>query len=152
MLKRNSYTAGMAVSMCVTLQRSAREVSAYACWGTTQIFGLYQHSCQLLICQPYCHVKKRLSTTTWIPYTESCKNINARFRDWLAEMLRHSAIVHCWGGQRNILRAEHFEGDSRNVAGICLHNSVECRSLTIWQRADTYLTNVMNEIQWSNPW
>ena len=37
----------MVVSMCVTLQRSAREVSAYACWGTTQI------SCQLLICQPY---------------------------------------------------------------------------------------------------
>ena len=46
-------TAGMAVSMCVTLQRSAREVSAYACWGTTQIFGSYQNSCQLLICQPY---------------------------------------------------------------------------------------------------
>ena len=47
------YTAGMAVSVCVTLQRSTREVSAYACWGTTHIFGLYQHSCQLLICQLY---------------------------------------------------------------------------------------------------
>ena len=32
-------TAGMAVSKCVKLQRSAREVSAYACLGTTQIFG-----------------------------------------------------------------------------------------------------------------
>ena len=42
----------MAVSMCVTLQ-SAQEISAYACWGPTQIFGLYQHSCQLFICQPY---------------------------------------------------------------------------------------------------
>ena len=48
-LKSEGDTAGMAVSMCVTLQRSAREVSAYACWGTTQISGLYQHSCQLLI-------------------------------------------------------------------------------------------------------
>ena len=46
-------TAGLAVNMCVTMQRSAREVSAYACWGTTQIFGLYKHSCQLLISQPY---------------------------------------------------------------------------------------------------
>ena len=38
--------------MCVTLQRSAGEVSAYACWDTTQIFGLYKHSRQL-ISQPY---------------------------------------------------------------------------------------------------
>ena len=52
-IQHDSYTAGMAVSMCVTLQRSAQEVSAYACWGTTHIFGLYQHSCPLLICQPY---------------------------------------------------------------------------------------------------
>ena len=35
-------------SVCVS-----QEVSAYACWGTTQIFWLYQHSCQLFICQPY---------------------------------------------------------------------------------------------------
>ena len=27
------YTADMAVSMCVTLQKSVRNVSAYACWG-----------------------------------------------------------------------------------------------------------------------
>ena len=45
----HTYTAGMAVSMCVTLQRSAREVSAYACWETSQISGMFQHSCQLLI-------------------------------------------------------------------------------------------------------
>ena len=34
----------MAVSMCVTLQRSAREVSAYACWCTFQHIPALQHS------------------------------------------------------------------------------------------------------------
>ena len=38
------------------------------------------------------------------------KNIPARFREWVAEILRHSAILG-WA-------AEHFEGDSRNLAGI----------------------------------
>ena len=59
-------TAGMAVSMCVTLQRSAREVSAYACWGTTQIFGSYQNSCQLLICQPYTRIEQVFATAVWM--------------------------------------------------------------------------------------
>ena len=27
------YTNGMAVSICVTLQKSARDASAHACWG-----------------------------------------------------------------------------------------------------------------------
>ena len=29
----SEYTDGMAVSICVTLQKSARDASAYACWG-----------------------------------------------------------------------------------------------------------------------
>ena len=39
--------------------------------------------------------------------TEYCKNISARFREWLAEMLRHSAIVG-WA-------AEHFESDPQTL-------------------------------------
>ena len=43
------YMDGMAVSICVMLQKSAWDASAYACWG----LGCYQHSCQLLIWQAY---------------------------------------------------------------------------------------------------
>ena len=52
------------------------------------------------------------------PCTELCKNIPAMFREWLAEMLRHSAFLG-WA-------AEHFEVDSLNLTGIYLHNSVQC--------------------------
>ena len=45
-----------------------------------------------------------------------CKNIPTRFREWLAEILRHVAILG-WA-------AEHFESDSRYLAGMFLHNSV----------------------------
>ena len=38
------------------------------------------------------------------------------FQEWLAEMLRHSAFLG-WS-------AEHFEGDSQNLGGMSLHNSV----------------------------
>ena len=47
----------------------------------------------------------------------ACKNILDRFWEWLAEMLRHSAFLG-W-------TAEHFEVDSRNLAGIFLHISVQ---------------------------
>ena len=47
----------------------------------------------------------------------SVKNIPARFREWLAEILHHSAFLG-WP-------AEHFEGDSRNLARMFLHNSVD---------------------------
>ena len=41
----------------------------------------------------------------------SVKNIPARFRAWLAEIFqRHSAVLGS---------AEHFGGDSRNLAGMC---------------------------------
>ena len=42
--------------------------------------------------------------------------IPAKFWEWLAEMLRHSAILG-W-------TAENFEGDFWNLAGMFLHNSV----------------------------
>ena len=45
-----------------------------------------------------------------------CKNISARFGEWLAEILCHGAILG-WA-------AEHFESDSPNLAGMFLHNSV----------------------------
>ena len=48
--------------------------------------------------------------------TEWCKNLPARFREWLAGKLRHSAILE-WA-------AEHFESGSQNLAGMFLHNSV----------------------------
>ena len=51
--------------------------------------------------------------------TELCKNIPARFGEWLAEILSHGTVLG--------LAAEHFEGDSRNLAGMFLHNSVEMR-------------------------
>ena len=47
----------------------------------------------------------------------SVKNIPAKFREWLAETLCHSAILG-WA-------VEHFESDSRNLAGMFLHNSVD---------------------------
>ena len=52
--------------------------------------------------------------------TEFCRNIPARLWEWLAEKLRHSAVLG-WV-------AEHFEDDSRNSTGMCLHNSVHCTS------------------------
>ena len=48
--------------------------------------------------------------------TELCKNVHARFREWLDEILRHSAVL----GRV----ADHFENDSRNLAGMFLHFSV----------------------------
>ena len=48
--------------------------------------------------------------------TELCKNIPSRLREWLAEILHHSAFLG-WV-------AEHFEVGSRNVPGMFLHNSV----------------------------
>ena len=58
------------------------------------------------------------------PYysTEWCKNIPARFRERLAEILRQSAILR-WA-------AEHFESDSLNLSGMCLHNSVYSLNIT----------------------
>ena len=50
-------------------------------------------------------------------YTETCKDILVRFPEWLAEMLRRSAFLG--------LTAEHVEGDSCNLAGMFLHNSVD---------------------------
>ena len=44
-------------------------------------------------------------------------NIPDRFRECLAEILRHNAILG-WA-------ADHFEGDSRCLAGMFLHNSVD---------------------------
>ena len=41
-------------------------------------------------------------------YTELCKNIPARFGEWLAEILRHRTMLG-WA-------AEHFESDSQNLA------------------------------------
>ena len=49
--------------------------------------------------------------------TELCKNIPARLREWLSEILRHSACLG-WA-------AEHFGCDSQNLAGMFLHNSVQ---------------------------
>ena len=46
---------------------------------------------------------------------QKCKSILARFREWLADILR---LVQFWGGQRNIL------SDLQNLAGVFLHNSV----------------------------
>ena len=48
---------------------------------------------------------------------EYFKNIPARLREWLAEILCHSGILGC--------AAEHFEGDSLNLARRFLHNSVD---------------------------
>ena len=48
--------------------------------------------------------------------TEQCKIIPAWFKELLVENLRHSSIL----GRV----AEHFESDSRNLAGMFLHNSV----------------------------
>ena len=45
------------------------------------------------------------------------KTILQGFEELLAEMLCHSAFLG-WA-------AEHFEGDSRNLAGMYLHNSVK---------------------------
>ena len=50
--------------------------------------------------------------------TELCKNFPASFGEWLAEILRQRTVLR--------LAAEHFEGDSRNLAGMFLHNSVLC--------------------------
>ena len=44
------------------------------------------------------------------------KNIPARFQEWLAEIMRHSAFL----GRA----AEHFKGNSLNLAGRFLYNSV----------------------------
>ena len=44
--------------------------------------------------------------------TALSKNISARFWEWLTGILRPSAIME-WA-------AEHFEGDSRNMAGMFL--------------------------------
>ena len=41
----------------------------------------------------------------------------------VGEVLRHSEILG-WA-------AEHFEGDSRNLAGMFLHNSVQKQSVTL---------------------
>ena len=49
-------------------------------------------------------------------FTEKCTNVPARFREWLAEILRHSAILG-WAAKR-------FESDSPKLAGFFLHNSV----------------------------
>ena len=57
------------------------------------------------------------------PYysTEWCKNIPARFRERLAEILCHSAILR--------RAAEHFESDSLNLAEMFLHNPVYALTL-----------------------
>ena len=54
-----------------------------------------------------------------ITCTEECKNIPdpARFWAWLAEIFHQSAFLG-WA-------AEHFEGDSRNLAELFSHNSVQ---------------------------
>ena len=49
--------------------------------------------------------------------TEYCKDVPARFRECLAEILLHSVILG-WA-------AEHFEGGSRNLVGMFLLNSEE---------------------------
>ena len=49
-----------------------------------------------------------------------CKNIPARLREWLAKRLHHSTILG-WA-------AEDFDGVSRNLPGMFLHNSVEPKS------------------------
>ena len=46
------------------------------------------------------------------------KNIPASFLEWLAEILRLSAFLG-WA-------VEHLEGNSRNLVGIFVHNSVHC--------------------------
>ena len=50
-------------------------------------------------------------------YTELCKIISTRFWEWLAEMLQLSAFLG-WA-------AEHFEGDSPNLAGMFLRIYVQ---------------------------
>ena len=52
--------------------------------------------------------------------TEECKKIPGRFQEWPAEIFCHSAILG-WA-------AEHIEGDSRNFAGMFLHNFVDFHS------------------------
>ena len=42
--------------------------------------------------------------------TQQCKKISARFVEWVAELLCHSAILGS--------AAEHFEGDSQNLGGM----------------------------------
>ena len=65
-----------------------------------------------------CSQKKELNGEhTAMMYTETCKDILVRFPEWLAEMLRRSAFLG--------LTAEHVEGDSCNLAGMFLHNSVD---------------------------
>ena len=62
------------------------------------------------------HVEKECNRDREKESTEQCKNITVRFREWLAEILCHSKLLG-WA-------AEHFEGDSHNLAGMSLHNSV----------------------------
>ena len=50
--------------------------------------------------------RERVRRSTKIYNTDSSKNIPARFREWLAEKLRHSAFLG-WA-------AEHLKGDSPN--------------------------------------
>ena len=51
--KKCINTGVIAVSMCVTFQKSVRDVSAYACWGTSQVWDVPQHSCLLLMWRAY---------------------------------------------------------------------------------------------------
>ena len=53
-------------------------------------------------------------------HPKQCKNIPARFQEWLAEILHRSEFLG-WA-------TKHFKGDSRNLAGMFLHNS-ECEIL-----------------------
>ena len=87
-----------------------------------RVFASRARVTQFLPPQNYTHHSvmpgSRDNAQLWIlSSTESCKNIPARFREWLAEMLRHRAFLG-WA-------EEHFEGDSQSLAGMFLHNSVE---------------------------
>ena len=52
----------------------------------------------------------------WAGSTEQYKSIPVRFREWLAEILRQTIFLG-WA-------VEHLEGDSQNLAGMFLPNSV----------------------------
>ena len=70
-----------------------------------------------------CKVEKETRSLRFTPstqtYRESCKNIPARLRERLAELLRRSAFCG-W-------TVAHFEGDCRNVTGLFLHNNVHMK-------------------------